>query len=44
MVAAGAREEVATFYRQSHELATSSSLSLDFMAGSMTLSQLRFLW
>jgi FkbM family methyltransferase len=33
MVAAGAREEIATFYHHSQELPTSSSLSRDFMAG-----------
>jgi FkbM family methyltransferase len=33
MMAAGAREEVATFYHHSHELPTSSSLSRDFMIG-----------
>jgi FkbM family methyltransferase len=33
MVAAGAREEVAMFYHQPHDLPTSSSLSGDFMAG-----------
>ena len=33
MAAAGAREGIAGFYHQSHELPTSSSLSRDFMAG-----------
>jgi FkbM family methyltransferase len=33
MVAAGAREGTATFYHQSHELPTSSSLSQEFMTG-----------